>query len=370
MNSIKKIYLATFWILGYLIAFDISINILFRYPKDPRNISPPKLARFFEYGRSIEGKLARMTRETNEESAPILAWGWILEPEIRYFSDLHDSTYHPTITVYGMSHSVLLAEDMAKVDGSFIVRSCGAPGAVPSWAYAAYMSDKERLHSDVVVLAVMTRGVSLTCTTSGMTNDFDSIWPYTYPRYYSSSGKIVEARPPFLSLAGYREHFYDPHKWNLFRAWLSQNDKYYDPLLFRKTALDSSSIIRMLRRAYAYSTQRKKDAQVYNDSEGFIVNTEEVEVLKSLIISFSEEAKRRGSLPIIYIVNNVFMGDHLYKLLEPTLTAYEILYLSSHEICPPDNPTLFEANSHFIPPKNILLAEEMMKIIKANLQTK
>ena len=356
------------WILGYLIVFDASINIFFRYPKDPRNISPPKLAQFFEYGRSIEGKLARMTRKTDEESAPILAWGWILEPEIRYFSELHDSAKHPTITVYGMSHSVLLAEDLAKVDKNFVVRSCGAPGAIPSWAYSAYMSDKEQLHSDVVVLAVMTRGVPLTCTTTGMTNHFDSIWPYTYPRYYSSNGDLVEVRPPFLSLEGYREHFYDPDKWSSYRDWLNQNDKYYDPILFRKTVLDSSSIIRMLRRAYAYSTQRKKDAQVYNDRQGFITDTEEVEVLKSLIVNFSEVAKQEGTLPVIYIVNNVFMGDHLFRLLEPTLSAHEILYLSSHEICPPDDPTLFETNSHFIPSKNILLAEEMMKIIRANLQ--
>ena len=309
-----------------------------------------------------------MTRKTDAESAPIVASGWILEPEVRYFSDNRDSTTHPTVTVYGMSHSVMLAQDLAKVDNSFVVRSIGAPGAVPSWAYAAYMSDKKIQHSDVVVMAVMTRGVSLTCTTSGTTNHFDSVWPYTYPRYFYADGKLTAAPPPFLSLAGYREYFYDPIKWQEYVNWLSKNDKYYDPLLFRKTFLDNSSIIRMLRRAYAYSSQRKKEARVYDGNKGFNAGSEEVEVLRSLIVSFSEDAKRNNSLPIIYIVNNVGMGDHLYRVLEPTLAAHKILYLSSHIICPPDDPTLFEANSHFIPSKNILLAKAMMDLIKSNLK--
>jgi hypothetical protein len=367
MKSTKRIYFAILWIFIYLALIDIGVNVVIRYPKDPRNISPPKLAQFFEYGRSVEGKLARMTRKTDEDSAPILSSGWILEPNIRYFSEVRDSDHHQTITVYGMSHSVLLAEDLAKVDESYVVRSCGAPGAVPSWAYAAYMSDKERQHSDVVVLAVMTRGVPLTCTTSGITNHFDSVWPYTYPRYFASDGTLISSPPPFLSLSGYREYFYDPQKWDEYEDWLSLNDKYYDPLLFRETILDNSSIVRLLRRAYAYSSRRSKDARVYNDREGFNVRSEEIEILKSLIVSFSEDAKRSSSLPIIYIVNNVFMGDHLFKVLEPTLTSHEILYVSSHEICPPDDPTLFETNFHFIPAKNILLAKAMIDLIKANI---
>jgi len=307
-----------------------------------------------------------MTRKTNEESAPILTWGWILEPEIRYFSTARDSANHPTITVYGMSHSVMLAEDLAKVDDSFVVRSCGAPGAIASWAYATYLSDKERQHSEVAILAVMTRGVPLICTTSGTTNNFDSVWPYTYPRYYAENGILASVPPAFLSLSGYREYFFDKKKWKEYEDWLGQHDKYYDPLIFRKTVLDDSSIIRMLRRAYAYSSQRKKDARVYDIVRGFIPHSEEVNILKSLIVSFADDAKKNNTLPIIYIVNNVSMGDHLYRVLEPTLTSHKIPYLSSHEICPPDDPTLFEANSHFIPAKNILLAQAMMDIIKSH----
>lgn len=123
----------------------------------------------------------------------------------------------------------------------------------------------------------------------------------------------------------------------------------------------------MLRRAYAYASQRKKDAEVYDDHNGFNIYSEEVKILFSIIDNFSEDARRNNSLPIIYIVNNVFMGDRLYKLLEPTLSAYKILFLSTHEICPPNDPRNYLPDSHFIPSKNIELARAMTEIIRENL---
>jgi hypothetical protein len=364
----NQLQIATAWMCAYLVLMDIAVGIVLRYPTDPRNVSPSKLSQFFEYGRSVEGKLAWMTRATAAESAPVLTSGWIVDPKIRYYSDPQGSCDRPIVSVYGMSHSALLAEDMAKVDGSFVVRSAGAPGAVPSWAYAAYLADKERVHSDVVVLAVMTSGVPLIGTTSGMTSHFDSVWPYTYPRYAFSDGVLKSELPPFLSEAGYREFFYDSPRWDTYKRWLREHDKYYDPLLFRRTILDNSSIVRMIRRAYAYSSRRRRDARVFSAVDGFNVHSEEVEILKSLVVGFAEDAKKNRSVPIVYIINNLFMGDHLYRVLQPTLAAHKILFLSTHEVCPPNDPTLFEANSHFIPSKNILLAGAMMDLIKANMQ--
>jgi hypothetical protein len=366
MKNKRELGIALLWIIAYLLIIDIGINIILPYPDDPRNISPSILAQFFEYGRSVEGKLAWMTRKSDEESAPILLTGWLNNSRVKNFSTSPDSETKPTITVYGMSHSVQLAEDMAKIDNSFAVRSFGAPGAVPSWSYAAFLVDQELRHSEVVVLAVMTRGVPLIGTTSGMTNHFDSIWPYTYPRFIETDGTLTQEMPPFTSLEGYREYFYDSEKWNSYVSWLRQYDKFYDPLLFKRTFLDKSSIFRMLRRGYAYSSRSKKEAKVYNDKTGFNPKSEEVLLLRLLIEHFAEAARKSGSLPIVYIVNNVFMSDHLFRILEPTLVSHKILFLSTHDICPPNDPQNYVPNSHFTPSKNMELAQAMMKIIREN----
>jgi hypothetical protein len=67
------------WIISYLILIDVAVYIIFKYPPDPKNTSPSALQLFFEYGRSVEGKLSRMTRLSDEESASIINSGWILK---------------------------------------------------------------------------------------------------------------------------------------------------------------------------------------------------------------------------------------------------------------------------------------------------
>jgi hypothetical protein len=356
------------WIFAYLALMDISINVLFKYPKNPGNISPSAVKQFFEYGRSTEGKLKRMTRRSRDESAPIASVGWLENPLNGVISKEGERSDHPVIRVVGMSHAGLLAGDMAKADSSLIIRNIGAPGAVPTWAYAAYLADLKKGHSDAVVLAVMTWGIPFISATSGATDHFDAVYPYTFPRFYFENGALKSVPPPFVSFQEYQECFFNPAKWKDYIEWLRKYDKYYDPLLFRRTFLDGSSLFRMLRRAYAYSTRRKKEAEVFNMKSGYNQESEEVRIFKAVILEFQAVAKKNDSIPIIYIVNDVNKGDYLFRLLEPILSSHKILYLSTHEICPPDDPRCFLPDSHFIPSKNMELARAMIKIIKDNIR--
>ena len=355
------------WVLFYLAVIDLAINLIFAYPKDPRNIAPSKLQQYFEYGRSVEGKYARMTRKKDEESAPILSSGWLLNREDHLITKDLDHSDKPTVTVYGMSHAFYLADDMAKIDNNLIIRAFCAPAAVPSWSFTAYSIDKERQHSDVVILAVLTSGIPLISSTSGGTAFFDSGSPYTYPRYFLSDGVLKQTSPPFISVEGYREYFYDSEKWEKYLSWMRENDKFYSSLLFRKTILDNSSILRVLRRAYASATKRKKESAVYDDTRGFNANSDEAKILKAIIIEFVKIARRDRSLPIIYIANNLNTSNHLFKLLESTLSTYRIPFLSSHIICPPNDPRNYLPDHHFIPSLNMELAKAMTKVIHENM---
>ena len=352
------------WMAGYLAIIDVAVNIIFPFPRSPRSVNTPELIRFFEYGRSVEGKLARMTRTTDEESSPVLKTGWISEPRVRVVSEGTGSPDRPTITIYGMSHSVQLANDMARIDPSMPIRSVGAPGAVPSWSYSAYLSDRDRYHSGVVILAVMTKGVPYICTTSGATNHFDSVWPYTYPRLILQGDRLISIPPPFLSLDGYRANFFDPSKWQRYVDWLRIYDRHYDPVLYRRTALDHSSLFRMLRRAYAYAARRKKETRVYDDRAGFYRDSEEVKILLSMTANFAREARDRGSVPIIYLVNNLFTGRHLFELMKDTLAVNDIPYLSSHTVSNPDDPRNYLPDSHFTPEENLKLAGAMLELVR------
>jgi hypothetical protein len=81
--------------------------------------------------------------------------------------------------------------------------------------------------------------------------------------------------------------------------------------------------------------------------------------------TFAEEVKMQKRIPVVYIVNNEGRSDHLYRALKPVLDAYKIPYLSTHVICPPNDPKVYNGvNSHFTPAKDMELAREMINIIE------
>lgn len=358
------------WILFYLVLIDVSVNVVFRYPDNPHNIRPSFLQSYFDYGRSVEGKLKWMTRPTVEESAPRVNGGWLKSD--KYLS-LPSKTTKPgevLVALYGMSHTEELWKAISKTDKNYLIRGFMAAGAPPNWSYAAYEIDRGRHKADAVIIGILTDTVAPVTATTGMTAFFDSSFPYTFPRYTVQEGKLRVVHPPFYNATEYIEHFYDRSKWDNYRTWLNKNDKYYDPLLFEDTILDHSAFFRLLRRAYSEGEKQKRLNAVHTKA-GFNDASEEITVLRNIVRVFAESARKDGIVPIVYVVNSKGNGDHLFRALKPVFDAYEIPHLSTHIICPPDDPRAYlSENSHFIPSKDMELAREMIKIIEKERKKK
>src|SRR6187455_482608 len=64
------------WVLLWLIALDVAASLGFAYPNDPRDLSPSRWPLYFDYGRSMEGRLRRATRADPAQTAPITLSGW------------------------------------------------------------------------------------------------------------------------------------------------------------------------------------------------------------------------------------------------------------------------------------------------------
>jgi len=366
MKNIKIVL----WILFYLILIDLSVNIVFRYPKDPHNVSPSFLQSYFDYGRSVEGKLQWMTRPTTAESAPRVSGGWLKSDRYLSLPAKTARKEEVRIALYGMSHTQCLWEAMQKIDKRYLVRGFMAAGATPNWSYAAYEFDRGRHKADVVVLGILTDSVSPITSTTGMTAFFDSSFPYTFPRYTVKDGKLEAVYPPFCDAKGYIDHFYNPSKWNAYRNWLVKNDKYYDTLLFQRSILDHSALFRLLRRAYSEREKQKLTDSVHAKT-GFIEASEEIVILRAIVKAFAESARKDGIIPVIYVVNSKGTGDHLFRILKPTIDESDIPYLSTHTICPPADPHIYLAeNSHFIPSKDLELAGELIKIVNKEIGKK
>ncbi len=350
-------------ILLYLAGIDWAVNAI--WGQESRNFiqEPPLLQRYFEYGRSAEGKLERMTGLQEQDSAPIISHAW-LQNECRKSTKGEEGGKKTIVGVYGMSHTKLLGEALGRLRSDFVIRDVTGPGAPPNWSMAAYLTDRECQKAEVVILGIMTDSVPFVTATTGATAYFDMAYPYTFPRFRKNGQDIEAVYPPFLSKSGYREYFFDRNKWTTYRQWLEQNDKYYNGFLFRKSILDRSVILRLVRRAFAESYKGKMTERIYTPN-GFLVNSEEVLLTQDIVRTFAKMARGDGSLPIIYAVSNQNRKDHLFSMLKPALDADHIPYLSTHIICPPDDPKIFlPVNTHFIPEKDVELAQEIIKIIE------
>jgi len=367
MNILKNKRLqVTLWIILYLVLIDIAVNIVFRFPSNPQKTPPSFLQGYFEYGRSVEGKFDSMIKAARLQAEPTLGYGWLKRKsnDSQPQKAIGDKTL---VAVYGMSHTKLLGEAMAHVDNKYMIRSITAPGAPLGWSFTAYDMDKDNHKADVVILGIMTDNVALLGATSGATTYFDSGHPYTFPRYLVDKGQLKQKYPPFFTEEGFAQYFTNEHKWREYRKWLADNDKFYDTFLFRNTLADHSAFLRVMRRAYAEMIKNRITKNIYT-KDGFDFNSEEIKILRAMIVEFSQSARAQNKIPVIYIVNEEGRSDHLYRAVQSVLDKYKIPYLSSHIICPPDNSRVYSGkNSHFTPAKDIELAKEMIKIIEGEM---
>src|SRR3954467_12731597 len=64
------------WTLLFLFVLDAALNVLFRFPTNPAQY-PTSLQQYFEYGRSVDGKLNPLVGPTAPTRAPIAHAGWL-----------------------------------------------------------------------------------------------------------------------------------------------------------------------------------------------------------------------------------------------------------------------------------------------------
>jgi len=357
------------WLVFYLVVIDIAVNTIFPFPADPDKTPPTFFQGYFEYGRSVEGKLDKMTGLASVQSRPILGYGWLQKKSYESLPDRANQN-QTLVAVYGMSHTKLLGEAVAHIDSRYVIRNITAPGAPAGWSYAAYEEDKKRHEAKVVILGIMTDSIAYLSATSGATSYFDMSHPYTFPKYYVEKGQLKQMYPPYFTEEGFREYFHDKRKWAGYTDWLEKNDKFYNAFLFKRSVSDASSFFRVLRRAYAQRIKEKLISHVYT-KDGFNLNSEEIAALHKIVEEFAQSARAQGRIPIVYIVNNEGRGDHLYKAVKPVLDAGNIPSLSTHIICPPDDPRVYlGTNSHFTPAKDLELGREIIKIIEKNAKKK
>lgn len=373
------------WMLFWIVLADIGINQLFAYPHkaetasvasnsnspepnspEPNSPEPNSLERYFDYGRSIEGKLNRMVASTVESSDPIINLGWIDPQAWESRPDAPKDDDDLLVAYYGMSFSDDIGRALTEIDSNITLRSIVGPSAPPNHSYAAYMADTSgRANADVVMFTVLSSSLKRMRSLSGLSWNYEHPSPYSYPYYHlNSQGELVAVEPAIANAEEFVSAFTRKgESWQQLKAQMAKYDVGFDPIVFNNSWTDKSALLRLLRRGWANRVRQRSDRGLYNPATGFNPEAPEIETLKVMFSNFVTTARDANQLPLIVIISDGGYDNSLYKILSPHFQSINAPALSTYELIPSDNPANFKTSGHFTPAANIEIAKALRKIM-------
>jgi hypothetical protein len=351
----RRVLAASVLALIGLVIIDVAIARLFRMPASP-NTMPTALQQYFDYGRSVEGKLRRMIGPTDDDTAPVARAGWL--------NDQTRGTRAPSagkihIAVYGQSFAEHMVESVQAMDNRFeIVAERSGPAAPLSHSYAAYRADSAKPLADIAIIGVLASALPKVLSLTNMTASFEAPAPFTYPRVRLENGSLVTVEPRVRTLSDLRRALHEPAAWDAFVAQLRADDLAFDSLLFEADMFDQSSLARLARRSYG-QYRLKRLAERYHRQSGFINKDGLLDVSKAILGDIARIARERGQLAYIVLIHDRGYGNDLVTALGAFLEEKKIPYLSTHVLGPPTDTRTFVADGHFKSDINEKLAEAL-----------
>lgn len=358
----RESWVVSLWMIAWLIAIDIGVNLAFG-PKG--NLPPgPGMQRYFEYGRSIEGKLARKLARGSAAESLILSSGWIDPAQYKTLPDRPQRGADLLVAAYGQSFTLNAVHAAAALDTRLTVRSVGGPGAPPNHSFAAYGEDTPLRKADVVVFGVLSSSIGQMGSLSGLIPMFENPAPFTYPRYRLQDGRLEAEQPVIRSEAAFRAALGGrSEQWLQFREQLRRSDRGYDRLSFDASPADASAIVRLLRRGWVAHRQ-SYDEGIYLPGQGFDPEAEEVKVLRAMLVELARQTRLRGERLVVLLLHTKGHRDHLHAVLESTLKQARIDYVSTHSLFSANDPGNFVRDGHYTDAANGKLSKALLELVR------
>lgn len=353
-ESLKVAFLVVVW----MVVADWAVGTAFR----PGATRLPELQRYFEYGRSVEGKLAQMV--TGVRDGRILSAGWIDAQQLQQLPAVPSQGTDLLVAAYGQSFTMNAINAAADLDKHLTVRRVGGPGAPASHSFWAYRVDAPMRKADVAVFGVLSSTVGQLSSSSGLIWMFENPAPFTFPRFRVVEGRLQEELPLIRSEAEFRDAFAarGPH-WEAFKRQLAANDKGYDAFTFSESWVDASTIGRLIRRGWVAHHQAYDDG-VYSPERGFDPGAEEVRTLRQILLEANALARARGERLIVLLLHTKGHGDRLHAVLKDTLERAQIEYLSTHALFSANDPSNFLPDGHYAVAANDALSSALQQRIR------
>ncbi|MFZ3583344.1 hypothetical protein ACOI1H_14385 [Loktanella sp. DJP18] len=333
------------WTLAALVAIDLCAALVLAGP------APQGLRNFFEYGRSVPGKIAQWEADP-DVPGNLLGVAWLPEMMAESARTAVDRQKNdgPVLHAYSMSFVDRIVRGAQDARPGLRVEIRSGPGASPNFTYAAFLQDRSnRRPGDVAVLGILSSSVSAMGSLTNATWVFEQPAPFTYPIFRPDASDGLTAEMPVLqSLAEQLTLDDNP---DLARRWhtqLAAQDLIYTPAAFDLPWLDASPFVRLVRRALAQGGVDQRKARIVAHPEDGPMPY--AEVLRRMIMTFDRIARDDGQIPIVVLVQSNRPGDpDLKALLGDFLDSHGYHYFATADHQNPRDPRAFEPDGHYRP---------------------
>jgi hypothetical protein len=356
---LRRVLSIALWTIGALILIDAAVGFAFHAPADPERATT--LQRYFDYGRSIEGKLRRYVGPSLDQDAKIVRAGWLEDCDV------------PTIArpgkvifdIYGMSFSNNIADHLEQIDPDLAGQRFAGPEAPPNHSYACFVR-RVRLHlnrAPIQILGVLASSIPRMETLSGLTTSFEVPQPFTYPRYrLNSDGQLAALGSSIKSQQDLHAALSDPEKWHIFLNELAASDAFYQPELVKADIFDHSVLGRMIRRAWAQRSFRDRIGALRPEN-GFSGAPDIPPVLVAVLLDFAATTRAAGQHPILILFEDRGYGTALSTIAIPELRANNIDFVATSTIASAYDSASFLSDGHFTPAVDQKIARAVLSLI-------
>jgi hypothetical protein len=340
-----------------LVAIDAGVAVLL---DAMRAAGEGGLVRYFEYGRSVPGKLARwVDRPDDPGNLFNVAW----RPDILAASAAgfrREDPEVPVVRAYGMSFVGHVLDAAAAQAPGLPVDLHAGPEAPPNFTYALFLDDRaNRRPGDVVVLGILSSAVPAMAALSNRSWAFEQPAPFTYPVFLPAGDGGLERIDPLVNSAEEeRAAMADPARGAAWSAQLARVDGFRSAVAFDLPLLDASPFARQVRRALALGSIRRRQHAL--EEGGYPYR----DVLGRMVRSFVETARADGQVPVVMLIQSADAADpDVLDMVRPVLDELGAPYLATRDIADPHDPSNFVPDGHYTAEANARFGTAFLDIV-------
>lgn len=319
------------------------------------------LVQYFEYGRSVPGKLEQWTaRPPSSLNLFDISWRGATVEQSKELFNREDPIAGFVVRSYGMSFVNQILESATEQDSSLVIDNHSGPAVPPNYTFALFNDDSlNRRTNDIVVLGILSSSVAGMGSFGNRTWNFEQPAGVTYPVYWPDGDGLRKVEPISKSADLERRFDQNPKLSVAWNAQLSEEDLFYSAISFGARQLDYSPLARLARRSMAKRSIDQLEAKILNGLYPY------EDVLHRMIAQFAKKAREDGQFPIVMLIQSKNLNDiDVLEVARPILLRDDIDYLATVDHFDPRDLAGFQSDGHYRPEINHILGAAFLKLVE------